>query len=154
MFKTLSGFGKNPNVSSAIVIGIEPNWTQKIADDIASTGKNVEALSIEENGDLKTIEKASRIARKMVIDASEKQRREFDVSTLVVSTKCGESDTTSGLASNPTVGVLYDRLVDEGATLLIGETSELTGAERYIANKMATPESEAEIFENVRGLRQ
>ena len=140
MFKTLSGFGKNPNVASAIVIGIEPNWTQKIADDIVKTGKNVEALSIEENGDLKTIEKASRFAKKMVVDASEKQRKEFDVSSLVVSTKCGESDTTSGLASNPTVGVLYDRLVDEGATLLIGETSELTGAEQYFAEKMVTPE--------------
>jgi (2R)-sulfolactate sulfo-lyase subunit beta len=140
MFKTLSGFGKNPNVASAIVIGIEPNWTQKVADDIAKTGKDVEAFSIEENGDLKTIEKASRTAKQMVIDASEKQRKEFDISSLVVSTKCGESDTTSGLASNPTVGVLYDRLVDEGATLLIGETSELTGAENYFAEKMATPE--------------
>ena len=86
MFKTLSGFGKNPNIASAIVIGIEPNWTQKIADDIAKTGKNVEALSIEENGDLKTIEKASRSAKKMVVDASEKQRKEFDVSSLVVGT--------------------------------------------------------------------
>jgi (2R)-sulfolactate sulfo-lyase subunit beta len=140
MFKTLSGFGKNPNVASAIVIGIEPNWTQHVADDIARTGKHVEAFSIEENGDLRTIEKASRTAKQMVIDASEKQRREFDVSSLVVSTKCGESDTTSGLASNPTVGVLYDRLVDEGATLLIGETSELTGAEKYFADQMATPE--------------
>jgi len=140
MFKTLSGFGKNPNVASAIIIGIEPNWTQKIADDIAKTGKNVEAFSIEENGDLRTIEKASRTAKQMVIDASERQRKRFDISSLVVSTKCGESDTTSGLASNPTVGVLYDRLVDEGATLLIGETSELTGAENYFAEKMATPE--------------
>lgn len=146
MFKTLSGFGRNPNVASAIVIGIEPNWTRKVADDIAKTGKHVEALSIEENGDLKTIEKASRIAKQMVIDASEKRRREFDVSSLVVSTKCGESDTTSGLASNPTVGVLYDRLVDEGATLLIGETSELTGAENYFAEKMATPELKREFL--------
>ena len=138
MFRTLAGFGKNPNVANAIVIGIEPNWTQRIADEIAKAGKHVEALSIEGNGDLRTIEKASRHARSMVIDASEKKRKEFDTSNLVVSTKCGESDTTSGLASNPTVGVVYDRLVEEGSTLLLGETSELTGAESYIANKMAT----------------
>jgi (2R)-sulfolactate sulfo-lyase subunit beta len=140
MFKTLSGFGRNPNVASAVVIGIEPNWTQKVADDIAKTGKNVEAFSIEENGDLKTIEKASRAAKKMVVDASEKKRKPFDISELLVSTKCGESDTTSGLASNPTVGVTYDMLGEEGATLLFGETSELTGAEQQIAAKMATPE--------------
>jgi (2R)-sulfolactate sulfo-lyase subunit beta len=139
LFKTLAGFGRNPNVAGAVVIGIEPKWTQKVADSIAQTSKHVEALSIEGYGDLKTIERASRIAKQMVMDASEVNRKEFDASNLLVSTKCGESDTTSGLASNPTVGMLYDRLVDEGATLLMGETSELTGAENYIAEKMATP---------------
>ena len=64
----------------------------------------------------------------MVIDASEKKKRKFDVSELLVSTKCGESDTTSGLASNPTIGVTADTLVPEGATLLFEEASELTGA--------------------------
>jgi len=137
-FKTLAGMGRNPNVSSAVVVGIEDQWTQKIADSIAETGKRVEAVSIEGNGDLKTIEKASRIARDMVKESSEKRRKDFDVSNLVVSTKCGESDTTSGLASNPTVGVVFDRLVDEGATVIFGETSELTGAEDYIARKCAT----------------
>jgi (2R)-sulfolactate sulfo-lyase subunit beta len=145
-FRTLAGFGRNPNVASAVVIGIEPNWTNKVADEIAKTGKHVEAFSIEENGDLKTIEKASRAAKKMVVDASEKRRKSFDVSELLVSTKCGESDTTSGLASNPTIGVTYDRLVDEGATLLLGETSELTGAEHHIANQMATPKLKARFL--------
>lgn len=139
LFRTLAGFGRNPNVASAIVIGIEDNWTNKIADEIAETGKNVEAISIEGKGDLKTIGLASEKARQMVRDSSAVRRREFDVSNLVVSTKCGESDTTSGLASNPTVGVLFDRLVDEGATAILGETSELTGGENYIANQMATP---------------
>lgn len=139
-FKTLSGMGRNPNVSSAVVIGIEDQWTQKIADNIADTGKRVETVSIEGSGDLKTIEKASRIARDMVKEASNQRRKEFDISNLVVSTKCGESDTTSGLASNPTVGVVFDRLVDEDATVIFGETSELTGAESYVAKKCATPE--------------
>jgi len=139
-FKTLAGMGRNPNIASAVVVGIEDQWTQKIADSIAEAGKRVEAVSIEGNGDLRTIEKASRIARDMVKESTDKRRKEFDVSNLVVSTKCGESDTTSGLASNPTVGVVFDRLVDEGATVIFGETSELTGAESYVANKCATPE--------------
>jgi len=150
-FKTLAGMGRNPNVASAIVIGIEDEWSQKIADSIAETGKRVETVSIEGKGDSKTIEKASRIARDMVKEASDKRRKEFDVSNLVVSTKCGESDTTSGLASNPTVGVVFDRLVDEGATVIFGETSELTGAESYVANKCATPELKhkfQKIFDN------
>ncbi len=144
-FKTLAGMGRNPNIASAVVVGIEDQWTQEIADKIAETGKSVEAISIEGSGDLKTIEKASRAARSMVKEASGKNRKEFDVSNLVVSTKCGESDTTSGLASNPTVGVVFDRLVDEGATVIFGETSELTGAESYVARNCSTPELKAKF---------
>ena len=139
-FRTLSGFGRNPNVASAIVIGIEPNWANRVGDEIAKTGKHVEVFGIEGNGDLKTVEKAATAARKMMIDTSEKKRKAFDLTELYVSTKCGESDTTSGLASNPTVGVAFDRLVKEGATCLFGETSELTGGEHRVAARMATPE--------------
>jgi (2R)-sulfolactate sulfo-lyase subunit beta len=140
LFRTLAGFGRNPNVASVVLIGIEPNWTQKVADSIAQTGKRIEAFSIEGSGDLKTIEKASRVARDMVIKASENRRKEFDVSELVVGTKCGESDTTSGLASNPTVGAAYGILEAAGATMLIGETTEVTGAEHLVADRMVTPE--------------
>ena len=138
-FKTLAGFGMNPNIHSAIVIGIEDNWANRIADQIAKTGKWVEAVSIEGKGDFKTIETASRMAKDMVQKSSEVHRKDFDVSNLVVSAKCGESDTTSGLASNPTVGVLFDMLVDQGATAIFGETSELTGAEGEIAKKIEDP---------------
>lgn len=139
-FKTLSGMGKNPNVAAAVVIGIEDNWANKVADEVAKTGKWVEAVGIEGSGDLKSIERATRLARSMVQKTSEARRKEYDVSELIVSAKCGESDTTSGLASNPTVGVTFDMLVDEGATVIFGETSELTGAEHHIAKMTATPE--------------
>ena len=136
-FHILSGTGANPNVSGAIVIGIEENWANKVADEIAKTGKPVEVFPIEGNGDLRTIEKASRKALEMVQDASEKHRTEVDISSIVMSIKCGESDTTSGLASNPSVGVVVDKMVDLGATVMFGETSELTGAEDIVAEKMA-----------------
>ncbi|BCU70031.1 UxaA family hydrolase [Stygiolobus caldivivus] len=140
LFHILSGTGANPNVAGVIVIGIEENWANKVADEIAKTGKPVEVFPIEGNGDLRTIEKASRKALEMVQEASEKQRTEVDISSVVMSIKCGESDTTSGLASNPAVGVVVDRMVDQGATVMFGETSELTGAEDIVADKMATPE--------------
>jgi (2R)-sulfolactate sulfo-lyase subunit beta len=139
-FRTLAGFGRNPNVASVIVVGIEPNWTEKVTREIAKTGKPVEGVAIEGAGDLKTIERASRVARDYVIEASEKRRKEFDASSLMISTKCGESDTTSGLASNPVVGATYDLLADQGATLLFGETSEVTGAEHLIADRAISPE--------------
>lgn len=139
-FHTLAGTGSNPNVASVIVIGIEENWANKVADEIAKTGKPVEVFPIEGYGDLKTIERASRKALEFVQEASEKQRTEVDISSIVMSIKCGESDTTSGLASNPAVGVVVDKMVDQGATVMFGETSELTGAEDIVAEKMANYE--------------
>ncbi|PWV98173.1 (2R)-sulfolactate sulfo-lyase subunit beta [Hoeflea marina] len=128
-FRTMIGTGANPNVAAVVVIGIEPGWTKKIADGIASTGKPVAAFSIEQNGDLKTIMDASRAAKDFVHFASELQREECSVSELWVSTKCGESDTTTGLGSCPTVGNMYDKLLPEGIYGCFGETSEITGAE-------------------------
>ena len=102
-FRTMIGTGANPNVAAAVVIGIEPEWTNRIVDGIAATGKPVTGFAIERTGDIGTIAKASRQAMEYVQWASEVQREECDLSEIWVSTKCGESDTTSGLASNPTV---------------------------------------------------
>jgi len=135
-FHILSGTGANPNVAAALIIGIEDKWANKVADRIAETGKPVEVFSIEGNGDLKVIERASRKAKEFVQFASERQRTEVDLSSLVMSIKCGESDTTSGLASNPATGKAVDKLIDYGATVMFGETSELTGAEDIVASRI------------------
>lgn len=139
-FRTLIGTGSNPNVAACIVIGIEPSWTGRVTDGIASTGKPVAGFSIEGNGDISTIAAASRKAREFVQWASEKQRVLCHVQELFVSTKCGESDTTSGLASCPTVGNLIDKIDPLGATTCFGETSELTGAEAVCASRAASKE--------------
>ncbi len=140
LFHILGGTGANPNVYGAIVIGIEDNWANRVADIIAKTGKPVYVYSIEGNGDLKTIEAASRKAKELVQEASEAQRTEVDLSNMSFSIKCGESDTTSGLASNPALGYTVDKLVDLGNTVMFGETSELTGAEDIVAERMANGE--------------
>lgn len=142
-FKTVIGTGVNPNVAACVVIGIEPGWTQRVVDGIAATGKPVEGFSIEQNGDLKTIMNASRAAKEMVHFATELQREECDISELWISTKCGESDTTTGLGSNPTVGNMYDKLLPVGITGCFGETSEITGAE-HICRRRAVNEEVGE----------
>ena len=138
-FRTMIGTGSNPNAAACIVIGIEPGWTKIIVDGIAKTGKPVEGFSIEQNGDLKTIMDASRKAKEFVHYASELQKEEISISELWVSTKCGESDTTTGLGSCPTVGNMFDKLLPEGIYGCFGETSEITGAE-HICKKRAINE--------------
>ncbi|KON29686.1 D-galactarate dehydratase [miscellaneous Crenarchaeota group-15 archaeon DG-45] len=144
-FDTLIGTGRNPNIAAAIVIGIEPNWTERIVEGIAETGKPVAGFGIEREGDLKTIEMASRKALEFVQHASEVQREPIELGELVVSVKCGESDTTLGLASLPAVGLVLERMIEAGATAIFGETSEITGAEDLVAAQAATPEV-AEAF--------
>jgi (2R)-sulfolactate sulfo-lyase subunit beta len=139
-FRTLIGTGSNPNVAACVVIGIEQSWTGRVVEGIAKTGKPVVGFSIEGHGDINTIAAASRKAQEFVQWASEKQRESCSIKELFVSTKCGESDTTSGLASCPTVGNLIDKLDPLGATTCFGETSELTGAEIVCASRAATPE--------------
>ncbi len=139
-FRTLIGTGANPNVAAAVVIGIEPEWTERVVAGIARTGKPVQGFAIERHGDLHTIAAAARQAKEYLQRASELQRTECSLDELYVSIKCGESDTTSGLASNPTVGNAIEKLVALGATASFGETTEITGAERVCQERAATPE--------------
>jgi len=139
-FRTIIGTGANPNVAAVIVIGIEPGWTKVITDGIANTGKPVTGFSIEQNGDLETIRAASWKAKEYVHWASELPKEECPITDLWVSTKCGESDTTTGLSSCPTVGNMYDKLLPHGLYGVFGETSEITGAEHICEKRAATPE--------------
>ncbi len=139
-FRTMAGTGANANIAAAVVIGIEPKWTQRLAEGIAKTGKPVEAFSIEGLGDLRTVERAARATKALLQDASEAQRVPVEPNDLVLSIKCGESDTTLGVAGNPALGRAVDQLIAAGATVIFGETSELTGGEHLIAARCATPQ--------------
>ena len=145
-FRTLIGAGRNPNVAAVVVIGIEPGWTGRVVDGIAATGKPVEGFAIERNGDIKTIADASRVAQAFLQDASELRREPCDISDLWISHKCGESDTTSGIASNPTCGNLMDKLDPLGVTQCFGETSEITGAEKVCQSRAASAEVGAKFM--------
>jgi (2R)-sulfolactate sulfo-lyase subunit beta len=139
-FRTLIGAGSNPNVAAVVVIGIEDGWAKRIADGIAKTGKPVTFFGIEGHGDHETIRRASKVAKEYLQWASELKKEDCPVSDLWVSCKCGESDTTSGCGSNPTVGNAFDKLEPLGVTLCFGETTEITGGEKIVADRCATPE--------------
>ena len=144
-FRTMIGTGSNPNVAACVVIGIEPGWTKRIVDGIAETGKPVAGFSIEGRGDIRTAAEASFKAKEFVQWATELQRAECKLSELYVSVKCGESDTTTGLSSCPTVGNVIDKHCALGGLASFGETSELTGAEHIVKSKAANKQVEAKF---------
>ncbi|QCK88788.1 D-galactarate dehydratase [Phreatobacter aquaticus] len=139
-FRTLIGTGSNPNVAAVVVIGIEDQWTKIVVDGIAKTGKPVVGFGIEGHGDIATIAKASYVAKEFIQWATELPREKCAIEELWISTKCGESDTTTGLSSCPTVGNMYDKLIPRGIYGVFGETSEITGAEHLCKARAATPE--------------
>ncbi len=139
-FRTLIGTGSNPNVAAVVVVGIEEQWTSRVVEGIRKTGKPVVGFGIELHGDHDTIMRASRAAREFMQAASELQREERPLKELWVSTKCGESDTTSGCGANPTVGNAFDKLYPHGVTMVFGETTELTGGEHLVAARCASDE--------------
>jgi (2R)-sulfolactate sulfo-lyase subunit beta len=139
-FRTLIGTGSNPNVAAVVVIGIEDGWTSRVVEGIAKTGKPVIGFGIEGTGDIGTIAKAARAAKDYLQWASELPQEDCDISELWVSTKCGESDTTTGLASCPAVGNMYDKLIPKGIYGVFGETSEITGGEHLAKARAASPE--------------
>lgn len=148
--KVLTGFALHPNVYGVVIIGLgcETVPHAKLREKIqAQTSKPVVSFGIqEEGGTLETIEKAVRAAREMAAEAGMQQKERFDISELLMGIECGGSDATSGIASNPAVGSLSDRLVDLGASTIMSESIEWIGGEHVLARRAATPEIHDQII--------
>lgn len=149
----MAGYAANPNVYGTVVIslGCENCQMDMVVSEIRKrTNKPLEQFVIQEcGGTIRTAELAVRAARKMVEEASRLPREAIPFSELIVGTECGGSDPTSGLASNPLIGEMSDRIVALGGTSILSETTEFIGAEHILARRGATPEVSAQIYEIV-----
>ena len=154
----LLGLAAHPNVYGVVAIGLgcEINRMDDFLSELkARTSKPVEALLIqEEGGTIETVAKAKKIARRMIIEASMCRREECDLSELILGVECGGSDATSGLVSNPVMGLVSDRVVAAGGTSMFSETVEMIGAEHILARRAATPEVGQKILDYVRHREQ
>ncbi|MCL4465364.1 MAG: UxaA family hydrolase [Chloroflexi bacterium] len=141
--RLLIGLGRNPNVAAVLVHNASPGAgypelsLERLTREIAKSGKPVEFLDVAEDagGGLMSIARGVAIARELVRQASRVRREPFGLGQLVLGVKCGASDPTSGIAGNPAVGYLFDRVVDAGGVALFGETTEIIGAETVLARR-------------------
>lgn len=147
----MAGYAANPNVYGVIVVslGCENCQMDLVVDAIRErTNKPMTTFIIQqEGGTLKTIERAVRAAKQMAQDASLLHREEFPFSELILGTECGGSDPTSGLAANPLIGELSDRLVALGGTSILSETTELIGAEHILARRARDTQVKDRLYE-------
>lgn len=134
--RTQIGLAKNPNVGAVLVVGIEGVSTRQVAEGIASSGKPVEMVSVQEvGGTVEAIAHGMRLLQRLAIDASAERPVEVPMSELILGVECGGTDTTSGIASNPALGWVADQVVDAGGVVYLSETSEWMGAEHILARR-------------------
>lgn len=149
----MAGMAANPNIYGTVIISLGCENCQIDLVEAAireRTNKPIAKFVIQEcGGSISTIEKATKAAREMVQEASKLQKKEFPISKLIIGTECGGSDPTSGLASNPVIGELSDRIVDLGGASILSETTEFIGAEHILAKRGATPEISQKIYDIV-----
>ncbi|HHX67077.1 MAG: UxaA family hydrolase [Miniphocaeibacter sp.] len=150
---TIAGFAANPNVYGIVLVslGCENAQLHLVKEEIEKrTNKTIKSLIIqEEGGTLKTIEKAVRYAKEMSEEAALLRREEFPLSEIILGTECGGSDPTSGLSSNVLIGALSDKIVEEGGTTVLSETTEFIGAEHILARRAKNDEVRDRIFDIV-----
>lgn len=150
---TLAGFAANPNIYATVLVslGCENAQLKLVKEEIEKrTNKPMESVIIqEEGGTLKAIEKATRYAKEFASEASVLRREEFPVSELIMGTECGGSDPTSGLASNVLIGELSDKIVENGGTTVLSETTEFIGAEHILARRAKDEDVKRRIYEIV-----
>ncbi|MGI9418271.1 MAG: UxaA family hydrolase [Geminicoccaceae bacterium] len=138
----LRGFVCHPNVGAVLVIGADPPQVDSIADAAATAGRPVEAISLDACGHdaLTLTDRGIRAAAHLLRDLSRRRRQVMPLAELFLALECGRSDPSSGLVSNPLVGMISDRVVEAGGASVIGETTEWLGAERGLVARAATPE--------------
>lgn len=145
---SLIKIGENPNVGAVLIVslGCEGVDTDRLEKEIRATGKPVERVNVQEiGGTSKAIQKGIDLAQKLALEIAGQQKVEADLSKLTIGIKCGASDTTSGIASNPVIGYIADRVVEAGGTVIFGETTEFIGAEHILQRRAKTPEVAEDI---------
>ncbi len=140
--RTLSSISRNPNLAGVLLVslGCEGTDVERIEKEISASGRPVRKVVIQNAGATVALNEGLLFAQELVREASGMRPQEFDDSHLVIGVKCGGSDTTSGLASNPATGAACDRVVDSGGTCIFGETTEFLGAEHILTKRAVNTE--------------
>ncbi|WP_134684355.1 UxaA family hydrolase [Brevibacillus migulae] len=155
--KTLVGMGKNPNVGGVLIVslGCEVMDPRRIKREIEETGKPVIWMDIQDvGGSVKAITKGLELARKLLADIEQTPITETSLSEIAVGVKCGGSDATSGLCSNPALGRAADQILEAGGTIVMSETPEIIGAEHLVAARGVNAEVSRQIYAAVERYEQ
>jgi len=139
--RMMLSLGRHPNVGAVLAVGLGCEYTRpdRIAETIASSDRPAEWFRIQDAGGTRSsIEQGKRIVLRMRDHIREATPRvPMRLADLTIGAECGGSDGTSGLAGNPVVGRVFDRVVDAGGTAIFEETVEMIGLKSIILARAA-----------------
>jgi altronate dehydratase large subunit len=150
----LTGIGTNPNVGAVVLVslGCESNQPDTLAERIARSGREVEVVSIQASGGIRAaFDDVTNVVARMRASLELDQRVDAGWDELTVGLECGGSDGWSGITANPALGRAADWLVDKGATVMLGETPEIVGAEHLLADRAVSPKVAEDLLRAVDG---
>ena len=163
--RTLAGFAKHANVAAYILIGLGCETGQAIhliehqnLIQLAPVPRNDNAptvrplvLSIQECGGIaRTIDAGVKAIADLLPKVNEAKRTKLPASKLIMGTNCGGSDGNSGVTANPALGVASDLMVAQGGASIIGETSEIYGAEHLLTRRAVSREVGEKLIERIK----
>jgi len=155
VIRTLINLGKNPNIGAVLVVGLgcEMAKAERVYEGIKESGKPVDMVAVHEiGGMIETMARGARILVNMVSEVSGIQREEFGLDKLVMGTKCGSSDTTSGLSANLVTGEVCRLMTKNGGKFIQGEICDIMGGEYTLKNLSVDPKQGEQIVDYVRDL--
>ena len=148
--RTLIGLGTNPNVAGAVVVSLEPESAKLVGDGIARTGRPVEIISLQDvGGTVKATEAGIRAAADIASSIAGGGCVPLPWSELVVGVECGGSDGSSGIVGNPATGIMADRVVQRGGTVIMSEPIEIVGGEHLLAKRAKNEEVARRLYDAV-----
>ena len=148
--RTLVNLAGNPNVYGVVLLGMgcEQMSPERIYQDILKFEKPAELLILRDIGDWNELaEKGRKVAARMSEEAARLERVEAGLGEITLGIKCGGSDTTSGVVSNPVAGIVADRIIQEGGTASFTETPEIIGAEHVVAKRAINKDVAGKVLE-------
>ena len=148
---TLSGYASNPNIFATVFLSIGSPGEEQIVKGARALGlTRFTNLLLPEIGSMEKLQQqALLIANGYVKEANSEVRVDAPWSAIVLGLECGGSDALSGITANPALGVASDRLVELGASSVLGETTEILGAEHLLAARAIDPAVGRKIVEMV-----
>lgn len=161
--RVMGGMARHPNIGGYVLIGLgcETATLGSLIDDQhlvqiagvsgATATRRPPVLSMQDlGGTQKTIDAAAKLVADLLPQVNAYRREAIPASELILGTNCGGSDGNSGVTANPALGIASDMLVAAGGTVILGETTEIYGAEQLLTRRARTPQVAQKLIDRIK----